>query len=216
MNKPRFSVVTFVVCALSFTSVALIKYGAHQLRGQPTPAPATTTVLVAKKDIPAFTQVARHPEDYFEQREIPLGEDAKSSVRTFDELSGMQLRKRVLAEATLRKDDLWDRERERKELEVTLKIGERATPIAVDPESFADRSVWPSCRVDVVVDHDGKRFVCCRGCLLVDVEPHPHYERSDVFEYWVAKIGVTEDQCTRLKIGVALGHLTLVPTSPAE
>ncbi len=43
MTRPRFSVMTFVVCALSFTSVALIKYGAYQLRGQPVQAPATVS-----------------------------------------------------------------------------------------------------------------------------------------------------------------------------
>jgi hypothetical protein len=107
MNQLRFSATTFVVCAASFSAVVLLKYGVHHLRGQGVKEPPTTIVLVAKKEVPAFT-LLNDPEEFFEERRVPLDHPSvPAALKTFEELKDKSLRKALHADTVVGKEDLW-------------------------------------------------------------------------------------------------------------
>jgi Flp pilus assembly protein CpaB len=217
VTNSRFSVITFVVCGLSFTSVALIKYGAHQLRGQPAQAPATATVLVAKNDVPAYINLD-HSDRFFEELQVPplWMPTISSAVRTFEEVNGKQLRKRLPAGAIIYKDDLREWE-SREQLEAKLESGERPCLFYVNREDFAEGTIWPGCRVDLVFDHEGRRRVLCRNRLLLEIDQRPPRDLPPQFDdCWLATTGLTGEQRVRVSLASQLGILRLIPATPED
>jgi Flp pilus assembly protein CpaB len=239
MSNPRFSVTTFVVCALSFASVVLIKHGAHLLRGQspydtltpvacyhvavtkrrdePEGESRTTTVLVAKQQITAFTKL-NNPEQLFEERKVPplWIPTISSAVRAFEEMNGKQLRKPLPAGAILYKDDVREWE-SREQLEAKLQPSERPRLFYVNREDFAEGTTWPGCRVDLILDHEGNRRVLCRNRLLLGIDQRRPRDLPPQFDdCWLATAGLSEKEGVLVSLAKQLGIVKLLPATPDE
>jgi pilus assembly protein CpaB len=166
-------------------------------------------ILVARRNL-AMGTLLSEPEKFFEEKLFILGEEPKRAIRSFEELRGQRLNRRVAEEQFVTAEDLIDRE---KTLAVTP--GKVAMTLNVNAKDGVGGFVQPHSHVDIVAvlgsgtgDSCAKIILQKTLVLAVDQNVGPLDGKAMVAN--TVTVEVTPEQAQRLALAQKMRSLSLV------